>query len=517
MYPAVHAAAHPQRAAFIMAGSGAVVTYAELEARTNRLAHLLRAEGLARLDHYAIYMENNDRYIECCGAGVRAGLYYTCVNSYLKADELAYILNNSESRVVITSREKCDVVRAALAQCPKVVRCLVVNGLADPDPRCADFDAALAGFPDTPIADEWLGTAMLYSSGTTGRPKGILRPLPENPPSQGLPLMAFLSKLWRYREAMVYLSPAPLYHSAPQAAVSLTIEAGGTAIVMEHFDPQRYLELIEKHRVTHSQLVPTMFSRLLKLPEAVRKRYDLSSLEVAIHAAAPCPVQVKERMIEWWGPIIDEYYGATEGLGFTACTSAEWLAHKGTVGRVLLGDLHILDENMHPAPKGTPGEIWFRTATPFEYFNDPERTRAARSPDGTMSTVGDVGTVDDDGFLYLTDRSTFMIISGGVNVYPQECENLLITHPNVADAAVFGVPNEDLGEEVKAVVQAMPGVQGDAALEAELIAFCREHLAHIKCPRSVDFIVAMPRLPTGKLYKKPLRDRYWPEQRSRIV
>jgi long-chain acyl-CoA synthetase len=517
MYPAATAAADPQRAAFIMAGSGNVVTYAELEARTNRLAHLLRAEGLARLDHYAIYMENNDRYIECCGAGVRSGLYYTCVNSYLKPDELAYILNNSESKVLITSREKEQTARAALAQCPNIVRCLVVGGPADADPRYADFDAAVAGFPGTPIADEWLGTAMLYSSGTTGRPKGILRPLPENPPAQRLPLFDFLEKLWHYREGMVYLSPAPLYHSAPQAAVALTIDIGGTAIIMEHFDPQRYLELIEKYRVTHSQLVPTMFSRLLKLPEDVRKRYDLSSLEVAIHAAAPCPVQVKEQMVAWWGPIIDEYYGATEGLGFTACSSTEWLAHKGTVGRVLLGELHILDENMQPAPKGTPGEIWFRTATPFEYFNDPERTRAARSPDGTMSTVGDVGYVDDDGFLYLTDRATFMIISGGVNVYPQECENLLITHPKVADAAVFGVPNEDLGEEVKAVVQAMPGVPADSALATELIAFCRERLAHIKCPRSVDFIDAMPRLPTGKLYKKPLRDKYWAEHRSRIV
>jgi long-chain acyl-CoA synthetase len=517
MYPAATAAADPQRTAFIMAGSGKAVTYAELEARSNRIAHVLRAAGLKRLDHYAIFMENNARYIECCSAGVRSGLYYTCVNSYLKPDELAYILNNSESKVLITSREKEETARAALAQCPNIVRCLVVGGPTVADPRLEDFDAALSGLPGTPITDEWLGTAMLYSSGTTGRPKGILRPLPENPPAKRLPLFDFLEKLWHYRDGMIYLSPAPLYHSAPQAAVALTIDIGGTAIIMEHFDPQRYLELIEKYRVTHTQLVPTMFSRLLKLPEEVRRRYDLSSLEVAIHAAAPCPVQVKEQMIEWWGPIIDEYYGATEGLGFTACNSAEWLAHKGTVGRVLLGDLHILDENMQPSPKGTPGEIWFRTATPFEYFNDPERTRAARSPDGTMSTVGDVGYVDDDGFLYLTDRATFMIISGGVNVYPQECENLLITHPKVADAAVFGVPNEDLGEEVKAVVQVVAGVAADAQLEAELIAFCREHLAHIKCPRSVDFIDQMPRLPTGKLYKRPLRDKYWAEHGSRIV
>jgi len=285
---------------------------------------------------------------------------------------------------------------------------------------------------------------------------------------------------------------------------------------MEHFDPEAFLRLVQEHRVTFTQVVPTMFIRMLKLPEEVRTRYDLSSLQAVVHAAAPCPVAVKEQMIEWWGPIIHEYYGATEGLGFTACNTEEWLAHRGTVGRVLLGDLHILDENMQPVPRGTPGEIWFRTATPFEYFNDPQRTRDARSPDGTMSTVGDVGYVDDDGFLYLTDRATFMIISGGVNIYPQECENLLVTHPSVADAAVFGVPNDDLGEEVKAVVQPMPGVAAGPELEAELIAFCRRHLASIKCPRSVDFTDELPRLPTGKLYKKPLRDRYWAGRERRI-
>src|SRR5579883_531425 len=516
MYPGSHAKIRPDQPAFVMAQSGEAVTYAELERRTNRLAHLLRATGLRRLDHYSIFMENNARYVECCGAGERAGLYYTCVNSYLTPEELAYILANSESKILITSMAKRGVAVEALAHCPAIERCLVVDGPGDGG-RVVNLDNATSDRPDTPIPDEALGTPMLYSSGTTGRPKGILRPLPENPPAQPLPLFDFLVRLWRYREGMVYLSPAPLYHSAPQAAVSLTIRMGGTAIIMEHFDPEHYLALVERYRVTHSQLVPTMFSRMLKLPKERRRRYDLSSLEIAIHAAAPCPVPVKEQMIEWWGPIIHEYYGATERLGFTACDSAEWLAHRGTVGRVLLGELHVLDEEMRPAPVGTPGTLWFKTATPFEYFKDPLKTKEARSPDGTMSTVGDVGYVDEDGYLYLTDRRTFMIISGGVNIYPQECENLLITHPKVADAAVFGVPNEDLGEEVKAVVQPMPGIPAGPALAEELIAFCRQYLAHIKCPRSIDFEEQLPRLPTGKLYKRLLRDRYWGARKSRIV
>ena len=290
-----------------------------------------------------------------------------------------------------------------------------------------------------------------------------------------------------------------------------------TVVIMENFDPERYLQLVQQWGITHTQLVPTMFSRMLKLPEAARSRYDLSSLKVVIHAAAPCPVQVKEQMIAWWGPIIHEYYGATEGLGFAACDSEQWLAHRGTVGKVLLGELHVLAENMQPCPKETPGTLWFKTATPFEYFNDPAKTKEARSQDGSMSTVGDVGYVDDDGFLYLTDRATFMIVSGGVNIYPQECENLLITHPKVADAAVFGVPNEDLGEEVKAVVQVLPGIKANSDLVNELMNFCRAHLSHQKCPRSIDFEAELPRPPTGKLYKRVLRDRYWGDRKTRII
>ena len=516
MYPGKHAASRADQPAVIMAGTGETITYGELEARSNRLAHLLRARGLGRLDHYAIYMENNARYVECCAAGERAGLYYTCINSFLTPDELAYIVNNSQSKVLITSQAKRDVALAALAQCPAVELCLIVDGPGD-GRKILNLDDATAGLPATPIADESLGTAMLYSSGTTGRPKGILRPLPVQPPAQQLPMFDFLQKLWHYREGMTYLSPAPLYHSAPQAAVNLTIRMGGTVVIMDRFDAEAYLGLVGRHRITHSQLVPTMFSRLLKLPDEVRQRADLSSLEIAIHAAAPCPVQVKEQMIAWWGPIIHEYYGATEGLGFTACDSTEWLAHRGTVGRVLLGELHVLDDEMKPLPPGQSGTLWFKTATPFEYFNDPGKTAEARSPDGSMSTVGDVGYVDADGFLHLTDRATFMIISGGVNIYPQECENLLITHPKVADAAVFGVPNADLGEEVKAVIQPMPGVDPGPELAAELIAFCGEHLARQKVPRSIDFEAELPRLPTGKLYKRLLRDRYWGDRKTRIV
>jgi long-chain acyl-CoA synthetase len=516
MYTGVQVKVRPDQAAVVMAQSGETITYAQLERRQNRLAHFFRRQGLQRLDHYAIFMENHPRYVEACGAGERSGLYYTAINSYLTAEEVAYLLENSRSRVLVTSQAKLEVAKAAIDLVPAIEVCLVVDGPGDGD-RIRNMDEALAGLPDTPIADERLGTAMLYSSGTTGRPKGIIRPLPDVPPSERLPIFHFLKDLWQYREGMVYLSPAPLYHSAPQAAVNLTIQAGGTAVIMEHFDPEQYLALVQKHRVTHSQLVPTMFSRMLKLPPEVRAAYDVSSLEIAIHAAAPCPVPVKRQMIDWWGPVIQEYYGATEGLGFTACDTAEWLAHPGTVGRVRLGELHILDEEMNPLPDGEPGTIWFKTASPFEYFHDPEKTREARSADGTMSTVGDVGYLDADGFLHLTDRRTFMIISGGVNIYPQECENLLITHPKVADAAVFGVPNEEMGEEVKAVVQPMPGVDPCAELEAELIAFCRESLARMKCPKSVDFQAELPRLPTGKLYKRLLRESYWGGKATRIV
>jgi long-chain acyl-CoA synthetase len=516
MYPSQHAQARPGQPAVVMAGSGESVSYRELEARSNRLAHLLRAAGLRRLDHYAVYMENHPRFVECCAAGERSGLYYTCINSFLTAPELAYIVNNSLSKVLITSHAKREFALAALADCPRVELCLVVDGSGE-GTSVRNLDEATADSPATPLPDESLGAAMLYSSGTTGRPKGVLRPLPDQPPAVPLSALAARLNVWRFREGQIYLSPAPLYHSAPLAGVGGTIRRGGTAIVMERFDPERFLALVERYRVTHTQLVPTMFSRMLKLPEAVRRRYDLTSLEVAIHAAAPCPIPVKQAMIDWWGPIILEYYSATEAMGMTVCDSAEWLAHPGTVGRSVFGELLVLDEAMREVPPGTTGKLWFKTASPFEYFNDPARTAEANSPDGAMSTLGDIGYVDEEGYVYLTDRASFMIISGGVNIYPQECENLLVTHPKVADAAVFGAPNEEMGEEVKAVVQLAPGFEPGPAIEAELIAFCRANLAHHKCPRSIDFEAELPRLPTGKLYKASLRERYWKGHKSRIL
>jgi len=516
MYAGEHAKARADQPLYVMATSGEALTFAEFEAAANRMAHLYRDLGLQRAGHVAFMMENNLRMLECEGGAERTGLYYTCINSYLSPEEAAYIVNDSRARVFVSSAALAGVTNQLPPMCPNVERWLMVD-TEQPTPPYERYDEAVAKYPTEPVADEQLGAAMLYSSGTTGQPKGILRPLPEAHPSEALPVMEFVKYLFGVREGMTYLNPAPLYHSAPQASVSVATRLGSTSVIMERFDPAQWLELVERYRVTHCQMVPTMFSRLLKLPEEVRKKADVSSLEAIVHAAAPCPVPVKEQMIEWLGPIIREYYGATEGNGFTFCTSEEWLAHKGTVGKPVLGEVLILDDEGTPQPTGTSGTVWFKGATNFEYFNDPDKTKESRDETGEASTVGDVGYLDDDGYLYLTDRKTYMIISGGVNIYPQETENLLITHPKVMDAAVIGVPNDDLGEEVKAVVQPAEGLETGPELERELIAFCREHLAHYKCPRSVDFEAELPRLPTGKLYKRLLRDRYWEGHTSSIL
>jgi long-chain acyl-CoA synthetase len=516
MYAAQHAAAHPDRPAIIMATTGETISFAEYEARCNQLAHFFRDLGLKRLDHVAFFMENNPRMLEANGGAERTGLYFTCINSYLSPEEVAYIVNDSDAQVLISSAAKRDVASTLPALCPKVRRFLMVDGTVE---GWDSYEEVVGKYPTTPVDDEQLGAAMLYSSGTTGQPKGILRAMPDQLPSQPLAVMDFVKGMFGFREGMTYLSPAPLYHSAPQASVAATLRLGSTAVIMERFDPEQWLQLVEKYGVTNCQMVPTMFSRLLKLPDDVRTKYDLSSLDTIVHAAAPCPVPVKQAMIEWLGPIIVEYYGATEANGFTYCNSDQWMAHKGTVGQCILGKLLILDAEGNECPTGTPGTVWFQGATAFEYYNAPEKTAESRREDenGVMSSVGDVGYVDDDGYLYLTDRATYMIISGGVNIYPQETENLLISHSKVMDAAVFGVPNEDLGEEVKGVVQVVDGIEAGPALERELIEYCREHLAHYKCPRSIDFEDELPRLPTGKLYKRLLRDRYWQDHGTRIL
>ena len=518
MYAAEHAAEHGEQPAIIMAPSGRTLTFAEYEAGANQVAHVLRDTLLRKGDHVAIFMENHPAMLLAQAGAERTGLYFTPVNSYLSAEEVAYVINDSRSRVVFTSTAKADVAAQLPALCPDVERWIMTSsgrtGIAAP---FESWDDAVSSQPTDHVLDEQMGAPMMYSSGTTGRPKGILRPMYDIHPSETSIAVLGIAGLWRCREGMVYLSPAPLYHTAPQVSVAIALRMKSTAVVMEHFDPALYLELVDRYGVTHSQVVPTMFSRMLKLPDEVRAAADLSSLEVIIHAAAPCPVPVKEQMIEWFGPILLEYYAATEGNGCTFITSDDWLAHKGSVGRSVLSDIHILDDDGRPCPVGTSGTVWFAGATDFEYFNDPEKTASTRRDGGKTSTVGDVGYLDEDGYLFLTDRKAHMIISGGVNIYPQETENLLVTHPSVLDAAVIGVPDEDLGEEVKAVVQPVDGVVGDDELERSLIAFCREHLAHFKCPRSVDFVDELPRLPTGKLYKGVLREQYWASHDTRIV
>jgi long-chain acyl-CoA synthetase len=516
LYARQHALDHPDQPAIIMATSGETVTYGDYEAGCNRVAQFLRAAGLRRGDHIAVFMENGPRMLEIEGGAERAGLYFTLINTYLAADEVAYIVTNSRSRLLFSSAARRPVAEAAAAKCPGLER-MVMSGTDDLPAGWESYDRVMACCPARPVPDESLGAAMLYSSGTTGQPKGILRELPTIAPSDPLPLMDFVRAMFGFREGMTYLNPAPLYHSAPQASVSASLRLGATTVVMEHFDPEQWLAMVDRYRVTHCQMVPVMFSRLLRLPAEVRDRYDTSSLECIVHAAAPCPVHVKQAMIEWLGPIVTEYYGATEANGFTFCDSAQWLAHPGTVGRPILGELLILDEDGNECPAGTDGTIWFRGATAFEYFRDPDKTSESRREGGLTSTVGDVGHVDAEGYLYLTDRKSYMIISGGVNIYPQETENLLSGHPAVLDVAVIGVPNEDLGEEVKAVVQLADPAAAGPELAAELISYCRARLTHFKCPRTIDFVDELPRYPTGKLYKRLLRDKYWAGHQTSIV
>ncbi|MDD5175015.1 MAG: acyl-CoA synthetase [Sterolibacterium sp.] len=506
MHPGIHAKATPNKPACIMAGSGISVSYAELDERANRLAQYFRKSGLKTGDHVALLLENHHRYFEVLWAALRSGLYLTPISTHFSLDEIAFIVNDCEATCFITSQYMEQAARDLVAITPAVRTRLMVDGEI---PGYPSYETTISAMPAGRIADEGLGDIMSYSSGTTGRPKGI------DPGVVGAAIDApkasieALKKMGHMSSDTVYLSPAPLYHAAPLRWNQAVISAGGTAVVMDKFDPEEALGLIEKYRVTLSQWVPTMLIRMLKLPEQARRKHDLSSMKIAFHAAAPCPAEVKKQILDWWGPILFEYYGGSEGNGLTFTTPQDWLTHEGTVGRAMLGKLHIVGEDGRELPVGETGLVCFSDGPLFSYHNDPEKTASTRTPQG-WTTLGDIGHMDAEGYLYLTDRKNFMIISGGVNIYPQEVENLLAMHPKIRDVAVIGVPNEEFGEEVKAVVQLAAWKDAGPELEKEIIEFCRERISHVKCPRTVDFVEELPRTATGKLFKRVLRDKYWP-------
>ena len=509
-HPCVHARNNPGKLALIVAETGETISFADLDQRSNRTAQLFRTAGLQPGDTIALFCENSPQFYDIAWGAQRSGLFFVCISTKLTAPEVGYIVADSGAKLVVASA----TLAAAVADvAPDLLRYAVGGTI----PGWADWDAAVAAQPSDRIADERAGVDMLYSSGTTGRPKGVRVALPEDPDIAATTVLEMLARgLYGLGEDSVYLSPTPLYHAAP-LRWSMTVQRlGGTVVMMEHFDPEAALAAIERYHVTASQWVPTHFVRLLKLDPQTRARYDLSSLKVAIHAAAPCPVPVKEAMIDWWGPVLFEYYAGSEGNGLTTIASAEWLAHRGSVGKAAYGVVHVCGEDGHEVPPGTEGLIYFEGGGAFEYHNDPDKTAEARNAFG-WSTLGDIGRIDADGYLYLTDRKSFMIISGGVNIYPQEIENRLITHPRVADVAVIGAPDAEMGERVVAVVQPLDMREAGPEFAAELIAWCRAELSGVKTPRQIDFTAELPRHATGKLYKRLLRDHYWGETGSRIV
>jgi len=508
MYPGKYVSTTPDKPAVIMAATGKQVTYAQLEERSLRLANWLRDQGFKHGDTIAVLSDNDPRIFDVYWAAQRAGLYVTAINYHLKSEEIRYILDNSGAQALFVGGAGADIART----CDDVAH--LMHRVA--------FDGDLSGYlaledvlsaaSTVRPAFEPRGGDMLYSSGTTGRPKGVRPPLPERGIADaGDSAVLMFGGVFGCNSETVYLSPAPLYHAAPLRTCAAVHALGGTAVVMDQFDAQEALALIEKYKITASQWVPTMFVRMLKLPAEVRNRYDLSSMQIAIHAAAPCPPDIKRQMMAWWGPIVYEYYGGTEGNGATMIDPQEWLRRPGTVGRAVIGKLRICDETGRELPPGQDGTVYFeQDELPFTYHLDPEKTRAAQHPvHPAWTTIGDIGHVDQDGYLYLTDRKAFVIISGGVNIYPQEVENVLAAHPAVLDVAVIGIPDPEMGEQVKAVVIAADGVTPSSALEQELIAFVKARIASFKAPKSVDFVDSLPRTPTGKLVKGELRARYW--------
>lgn len=504
------AAAHPDKAAVIMAGSGVVTTYGQLDERSNRLAHVLRDAGLRIGDHLALMMVNSTALLEVAWAAQRAGLYFTALNSHLTRSEVQHILDDCEAKAFVVSgrlagvTEELDLDRIGLL----IVADGAIGGFEP-------YTDALARGAGTPITDEAEGREMLYSSGTTGVPKGVRKTLSGSPPGDPTSPSVVVAEsiaAQGFTGDSVYLSPAPLYHSAPLVYSMAMHRLGATTVVMESFDALKCLETIDRHHITHAQFVPTMFTRMLRLPDDQRAAFDISSLRWVVHAAAPCPIPVKQQMIEWWGPIILEYYAGTEDIGYSMITSPEWLEHPGSVGRPI-GEVHIVDQSDDEVPIGGTGTVYFAGGRDFDYHNDPEKTSRMKNSRG-WRTLGDVGHLDDEGYLYLTDRAADMVVSGGVNIYPRETELAMAGHPAVVDAAVFGIPDEEMGESLLAVVQLDPGATTSTA---ELLAWCRDQLAPFKCPRSIELIDEMPRDPSGKLFKRRLRDPYWEGRTSRIV
>lgn len=498
MHPSEYARTMPEKPAQIMAATGRTMSYRQLDEYSNRIAHLLRSCGLKRGGVVAAMLDNGEYNLPIAWAAQRSGLYLTCVSNRLTPAEAIYILRDSDAAVLIVSASLAETARTIAADLPGLT-CFAVEGDVDGLPR---LERAMEEQPATSVPDPSPGADMLYSSGTTGRPKGVKQPLPEGPVEQPSGLALLLQARYGIGPDTVYLCPAPLYHAAPVRWCMTFQSVGGTVVIMEKFDAAKALALIERYRVTHAQWVPTHFARLLKLPDADRDR-DVSSLRQVFHAAAPCPPAVKEAMIAWWGPIVSEYYGATENNGMTLIDAEDWLAHRGSVGRAVDGVAHICDETGRELAVGETGMIYFSGGKLFEYHNDPGKTAKTRNALG-WTTTGDMGWLDPEGYLFLADRKDFMIISGGVNVYPREVEDLLVAHPEVTDAAVIGLPDEDLGQKVVAVIQPTDPDGDTDALTARLTAYLIGQISGVKRPRVFFYRRELPRLPTGKLMKRVL-------------
>jgi fatty-acyl-CoA synthase len=508
MYPGTYAAEAPDRIAAVMTGAGETLSYGELERRSVQLAHVLHEAGLRPGDVVALLTENNLRAFEVYWAALRSGLYITAVNYRLRPDEVAYIVSDSGATALIVSAEQVATAEAILGLTAGVKLRLAYGGAVKGHDS---YEETIAAASAVPFADQPYGATMLYSSGTTGQPKGVRPSLPDRQVSEpGDTLVTLAGQFFGVNQDSAYLSPGPIYHAAPLRWCGAVQALGGTVVMMKRFDAEQALQAIADRHVSHAQFVPTMFVRMLQLPQETRDRYDVSSLKIAIHAAAPCPVEVKQKMIDWWGPVLVEYYAGTEGNGMTAIDSGTWLTKPGTVGRAVYGNVRICADDGTELPPGQTGVVYFeQDDLPFAYHNDPGKTRTAQHPaHPAWTTLGDIGYLDEDGFLFLTDRKAFTIISGGVNIYPQETENVLALHPAVYDVAVIGVPDPEMGESVAAFVQPAPDAVPGPELEQEIIAFVKSKIASYKAPRTVRFVDNLPRSEAGKLMKSALRARY---------